>query len=177
MQIRRLVAAASRGEGRHSSEQASERASLTRLYRVFRVTRAHRPRTNEIFSSGQADRPIRKAFQLVGPFARSRSRNNFHSRIALSASLSFRSTRPESSWTSSAIYRRYDRCPFSLYFLSSRKVELSSLGKDMLERERERKRDFYFFDILEIWIGIVRKYCKIFGSRNVFVDNCILESF
>lgn len=172
MQIRRLVAAASRGEGRHSSEQASERASLTRLYRVFRVTRAHRPRTNEIFSSGQADRPIRKAFQLVGPFARSRSRNNFHSRIALSASLSFRSTRPESSWTSSAIYHRYDRCPFSLYFLSSRKVELSSLGKDMLERER----DFHFFDILEIWIGIVRKYCKIF-SRNVFVDNCILESF
>lgn len=105
MQIRRLVAAASRGGGgegrRHSSEQAS--ALLLLAFIEFSESRAHtgREQTRYFPRLGQADRPIRKAFQLVGPFARSRSRNNFHSRIALS--LSFRSTRPESCWTSSAI--------------------------------------------------------------------------
>lgn len=93
MQIRRLVAAASRGGGgegrRHSSEQAS--ALLLLAFIEFSESRAHtgREQTRYFPRLGQADRPIRKAFQLVGPFARSRSRNNFHSRIALSASLSF----------------------------------------------------------------------------------------
>lgn len=62
MQIRRLVPLLE-----EMAATQSNRASLTRLYRVFRVTRAHK---RDIFLSGQADRPIRKAlFQLVGPFA------------------------------------------------------------------------------------------------------------
>lgn len=158
MQIRRLVPLLEEG----AAAQASKRASLTRLYRVFRVTRAHRPRTNEIFSSsGQADRPIRKAFQLVGPFARSRSRNNFHSRIALSTSLSFRSTRPESSGHRPRFI--VDTVVFHflgpLYFFVHEKLS-PRCWKDMLKRERY----FRNLDVVD-WYW---KYCRIFVRRNVF---------
>lgn len=149
MQIRRLVAAASRGGGggggegrRHSSEQAS--ALLLLAFIEFSESRAHtgREQTRYFPRLGQADRPIRKAFQLVGPFARSRSRNNFHSRIALSASLSFRSTRPESCWTSSARYDLSSMRFLSIFFVFL--IQEKFLGKD-------RERDiFIFFDILEI---------------------------
>ena len=99
------------GRGITFADLSATRTGHVLSFIEFSESRAHWPRTNEVFSvsvsvflylslslslslsprprAPVADRTIRKAFHLE-PFARSRSRNNFHSRIALSASLSFR---------------------------------------------------------------------------------------
>lgn len=113
----------------------------------FSESRAH---TNEIFFSPARpiDRFERRCSSWWGHLQWSRSRNNFHSRIALSASLSFRSTRPESCGHRPRFVVDIVAHFVGLCTLSMSKVEFLVVGERCIFRILDRR--------------LVWKYCRIF---------------